>query len=63
LLKQIAKHNIKVNNEHYIANGLNMLIEKNYNIISFEVDSWVSFGDPFELELYYYWEDYFNQKK
>jgi bifunctional N-acetylglucosamine-1-phosphate-uridyltransferase/glucosamine-1-phosphate-acetyltransferase GlmU-like protein len=63
LLDQIAKHNIKVNNEHYIANGLNVLIEKNYNIVSFEVDSWVSFGDPFELELYYYWEDYFNEKK
>ena len=61
LMDEILSKNIKVNNEHYIANGLNLLIKRGYNISIFEVDNWISFGDPFELELYYYWSGYFNE--
>ena len=63
LLDEIIEKDIKINNEHYIANGINLLIKKNYNIISFDVDKWISFGDPFELELYYYWSEYFYERK
>ena len=60
-MDEILSKNIKVNNEHYIANGLNLLIKRGYNVSIFEVDNWISFGDPFELELYYYWSGYFNE--
>ena len=60
LLDKIIKSDIKVNNEHYIANGLNLMIQQNFNVHTYEVDNWTSFGDPFELELYYYWSEYFN---
>jgi len=63
LLDQIIKKDIKINGEHYIANGMNLLIKKNYNVVSFDVDEWISFGDPFELELYYFWSEYFNERK
>lgn len=53
------KNDISVNGEHYIGNSLNYLIEKGKKIRTFEVDKWVSFGDPFELEVHNYWEDFF----
>jgi len=55
------KNDITVNGEHYIGNSLNYLINKGKKINTFEVDKWVSFGDPFELEVYNYWEDFFFQ--
>jgi dTDP-glucose pyrophosphorylase len=63
LMDKIILNDIKVNNEHYIANGINLLIKQNYNVVSFNVDQWISFGDPFELELYYYWKSYFYDQK
>jgi dTDP-glucose pyrophosphorylase len=53
------KNDITVNGEHYIGNSLNYLIEKGKKIRTFEVDKWVSFGDPFELDVHNYWEDFF----
>lgn len=51
-----------VNGEHYIGNSLNFLINKGLKIKIFEVKQWISFGDPFELEIYYYWEDFFYNR-
>lgn len=59
LTEQIVNEDITVNGEHYIANGINLLLERGLNIVAFEVDSWVSFGDPFELSMMEYWEEYF----
>ena len=53
---------IDVNGEHYIGNSLNYLIGKGKKIKIFEIEKWISFGDPFELEIYNYWEDYFYMK-
>ena len=53
------KNDLNVNGEHYIGNSLNYLIKKGKRIKTFKVDKWVSFGDPFELEIHNYWEDYF----
>jgi NDP-sugar pyrophosphorylase family protein len=56
------ENNINVNGEHYIANSLNHLISIGKKIKIFEVEKWISFGDPFELNVYYYWEDLFFKK-
>ena len=53
------KNNVTVNGEHYIGNSLNYLIQKGKKIRTFEVNKWVSFGDPFELDTHNYWEDFF----
>jgi len=50
---------ITVNNEHYVATSINQLIEENKKFIIFEVDQWISYGDPFEISVLEYWEDYF----
>ena len=55
------KNDLTVNGEHYIGNSLNYLIKKGKKIKTFEIKKWVSFGDPFELEVHNYWEDYFYQ--
>lgn len=55
------KKDLTVNGEHYIGNSLNYLIIKGKKIRTFEVNKWVSFGDPFELEVHNYWEDFFFQ--
>lgn len=56
------KKNISVNGEHYIGNSLNELIKKGKKIIIFDIDQWVSLGDPFELDIYYYWDDFFHNR-
>lgn len=60
LSKIVLRYNINVNGEHYIGNGLNQLIKKNKIIKIFYVDHWISFGDPHELNTYYFWDEYFN---
>lgn len=55
------KNNLNVNGEHYIANSMNLLIEQGKKLVIFDVDQWISYGDPFELQLYFYWENFFRQ--
>jgi NDP-sugar pyrophosphorylase family protein len=54
--------NITVNNEHYVGTSMNLLIEQGKKIVIFDIEQWVSFGDPFELNVLNYWEDYFAVK-
>lgn len=56
------RNNDSVNGEHYIGNSLNHLIRKGKTIKVFEVEKWISFGDPFELDIYYYWESFFYNR-
>lgn len=56
------QNNLSVNGEHYVANSMNLLLEKGRRIVIFDIEQWISFGDPFELDIYYYWEEYFYGK-
>lgn len=58
--QEMIRQDIKVNNEHYVGTSINLLINSGMNVMFFEVDKWVSFGDPLELELYYFWDSYFS---
>lgn len=57
------KFNIIINQEYYIANAINIMITKGYKVKIFNIDQWISFGDPFEIEIYNYWKEIFNEKK
>ena len=48
-----------LNNEYYVGNNINLLLKKNFKFVIFEVDQWVSLGDPFEVKVFEYWEDIF----
>jgi len=52
---------LTINNEYYIANSINLLLKKGKKVAVFEADQWISFGDPFELKVYEYWQDHFNK--
>jgi NDP-sugar pyrophosphorylase family protein len=55
----VIRNDITVNGEHYVATSINHLLSLGRNFVIYEVDKWVSFGDPFELTVFEYWEDYF----
>ena len=60
--KNSKNKSLKINNEYYIGESINFLIKKGKNVLNFEIDKWISLGDPFELNMYYYWKDYFYDK-
>jgi len=58
--KYAIKNDVNVNGEHYVANTINILLTEGKRFVIFDVDLWVSFGDPFELQVVEYWDEYFN---
>ncbi len=58
--KKMIDKNVRVNNEFYVGTSINQLIEEGYNVVTFEIDKFISFGNPFELLLFQYWQDYFD---
>lgn len=58
--KNMIKKNIRVNNEYYVGTSINQLIEENYRVVIFEIEKFISFGNPFELALFQYWEEFFD---
>lgn len=54
------KKSFFVNNEIFLANSINLLLNKKKCRI-FLVDYWNNFGDPFDINIFNYWKDYFNK--
>jgi len=52
-----------VNGEYYIGKSLHHLIQEGKRIFIFEVDQWISLGDPFELDFLDYWVSYFDESE
>lgn len=59
--KRMIEKNIRVNNEFYVGTSINQLIDAGYRVAAFEVEKFVSFGNPTELQFFHYWQDYFDQ--
>jgi len=57
--RRMIDRGITVNGEHYVATSINQLIEAGKRFVIFEVDQWISFGDPFELRVLEWWDDHF----
>jgi NDP-sugar pyrophosphorylase family protein len=60
-LDEAAARDYRVNGEVYVGTSINLLIQRGFNFRCFEVDSWISFGDPFELDLYHWWEELIHE--
>lgn len=58
--QDMIEKNITVNGEHYVGTSINQLIEEGKHFVIFDVEQWISFGDPFELRVFEFWEDYFH---
>jgi bifunctional N-acetylglucosamine-1-phosphate-uridyltransferase/glucosamine-1-phosphate-acetyltransferase GlmU-like protein len=60
-LKNLYEKNIKTNGEFYIDNLLNEAIELGYNVKNFEVDEYICWGTPNDLNIYKYWQTFFDK--
>ena len=59
MTRRMLSENLTVNGEHYIGNAINLLLQNGKKFKTFEIKQWISFGDPFELKIYNYWESFF----
>lgn len=55
--KMIAK-NRRINNEFYVDEAINNLIETGLRVKVFEVDKYICWGTPNDLKTYEYWKDF-----
>jgi NDP-sugar pyrophosphorylase family protein len=58
-LNEIYDKNIRTNNEFYVDDLLNPLIEKGFKVKMFHVDRYICWGTPNDYETYQYWRSYF----
>lgn len=56
------KNNIRTNNEFYVDDVINYLIDMNLNVKVFEVDDYICWGTPNDYRTYKYWEEFFTNK-
>jgi dTDP-glucose pyrophosphorylase len=59
-VRQMVAKNIRVNNEFYVGTSINQLIEAGCNVVTFPIEKFISFGNPYELMHFEYWEAYFD---
>lgn len=52
--------NRRINNEFYVDELMNELIEDGLNVKVFEIDKYICFGTPSDLRTYNYWKDFFK---
>jgi NDP-sugar pyrophosphorylase family protein len=57
----MIRKGVRVNGEYYVGTSINQLIAAGRRVAAFEVDKFVSFGNPLELDLFHYWEDFFHR--
>ena len=60
-LEGLYKRNSTTNGEFYIDNLLNDAIDLGYKIKNFEVEHYICWGTPDDLQTYQYWQTFFNK--
>lgn len=59
--RMIAK-NRRVNNEFYVDECINEVIEAGYKVKAFEIDYYICWGTPNDYRTFNYWESFFRQE-
>ena len=49
-----------INNEYYVGNSINELINQNYKIVPFQVEQYICLGTPRDLNVYKFWYNFFK---
>jgi len=60
-LSQLYQKNHRTNGEFYIDNLLNEAIDLGYIVKNFEVDKYICWGTPTDLQTYKYWQNFFDK--
>ena len=59
-LMQTYEKNVRTNGEFYVDSILNEAIDLGYTVKNFEVDHYICWGTPDDLNTYRYWQNFFN---
>jgi|TARA_B100000035_G_scaffold150163_1_gene127987 NDP-sugar pyrophosphorylase family protein len=59
-LRQTYRKNVRTNGEFYVDSILNEAIDLGYTVKNFEVDHYICWGTPDDLNTYRYWQNFFN---
>ena len=62
-LLQTYEKNVRTNGEFYVDSILNEAIDLGYTVKNFEVDHYICWGTPDDLNTYRYWQNFFNAVK
>ena len=57
----LYERNSTTNGEFYIDNLLNDAIDLGYKVKNFEVEHYICWGTPDDLQTYQYWQRFFDQ--
>ncbi len=60
-LNKLVDDNIRVNGEFYVDSLMGVLINMDYKVAVFEVDSYIGWGTPNDYETFKYWQSYFHK--
>ncbi len=58
--ERMIQENSRINNEFYIDQAMNYLIQAGLKVQAFEVDAYASWGTPEDLKTYEYWQRLFH---
>lgn len=61
--KKMIAQNRRINNEFYVDELMNELIEDGLSVKVFEVDKYICWGTPNDLRVYEYWKKFFQQRQ
>jgi len=61
--ERMIQRNRRINNEFYVDECINDLIELGYNVKVFEIDHYVCWGTPNDYLTFNYWEAYYKKMK
>lgn len=61
--EHMIKQNHRINNEFYVDECINDLIELGYKAKIFEIENYICWGTPNDLRTFEYWQKFFNKMK
>ena len=61
--ERMIAQNRRINNEFYVDECINDVIQLGYKAKVFEVDHYICWGTPNDYKTYQYWEAYYNKVK
>ncbi len=58
--EKMINDNIRINNEFYVDEAINQVIELGYKVKVMEVDKFICWGTPDDLKTFEYWQNFFD---
>lgn len=59
--EKMIRENIRINNEFYVDEAINQVIQLGYKVKVMEIDKYICWGTPNDLKIFEYWQEFFNE--